>query len=175
MKEIVFISAVCGVGKSTTLDYIKQNNLIHGCDIFDIDDLINIHEYENEKPTTVYSAAVEKAVSQSTNKNIIIGSCANPVEMKQVNIPNSAKSIEMILIYCSNEELIKRLKARDENRNCGSDEFINGQIEYQKYMLDHSDLFKLKIDNTNIDVSEVSNRIVDYIRNREEKENEFDR
>ena len=46
----------------------------------------------------------------------------------------------MILLYCFKEELIKRLKARDEIRNCSSDEFIKGQVNYQNYMLKHLDL-----------------------------------
>ena len=167
MKKIIFISAVCGVGKSTTIEYMNNNKLLNNYDIFDIDDIINYHEYKNEPPVIFYEAAIRNALVKSKNKNIILGSCVNPVEIKQVKVPDSIDSIEMILLYCSEEELTIRLKERDINRNCSSDEFINGQIEYQKYMIDHSGLFQLKIDNTNINVKDVSKQIVDYIKNRE--------
>ena len=70
----------------------------------------------------------------------------------------------MILLYCSTEELERRLKARDESRNCGSDEFIKGQVEYQNYMLAHSNLFQLIIDNTNFSIEEVANQIAEFIK-----------
>ncbi len=33
MTKVVFISAVCGVGKSTTCEYMKNNNLLEDYDI----------------------------------------------------------------------------------------------------------------------------------------------
>lgn len=164
MKKIIFISAVCGVGKSTTCDYIRNNNLLEGYDIFDIDDLENINNYNENTYNIFYENAIKNAVLKSKSENIIIGSCINPVEIEQVNILGNVESIEMILIYCSNKELKRRLNERDTSRNCGSDEFINGQIEYQNYMLNHLHLFQLQIDNTSIDAEEVSNQIINYIK-----------
>ena len=46
MKKIVFISAVSGVGKSTVCEYIKNNELLKEYEVFDIDDLENVHEYK---------------------------------------------------------------------------------------------------------------------------------
>lgn len=165
MKKIIFISAVCGVGKSTTCEYIKNNNLLENYAIFDVDDLVNCHEYTEGK--LLYEDAIKRAVLKSDNKNIILGSCVNPVEIKQINIPSDIETMKMVLLYCSNEELEKRLKERDASRNCSSDEFINGQIEYQNYMIDHLDLFQLSIDNTNIDVKDVATQIVNYIKENE--------
>lgn len=169
MKKIIFISAVCGVGKSTTCEYIRDNNLLESYAIFDVDDLVNVHEYN--QPSLLYEDAIKSAVLKSDNKNIILCSCVNPVEIKQISMPSDIESIIMILLYCSNKELEQRLKARDASRNCSSDEFIKGQIEYQNYMLNHSDLFKLSIDNTNIDVKDVSTKIVNYINENERTNN----
>ena len=161
MKKIIFISAVCGVGKSTICEYIKSNNLLKDYELFDADNLLNIHDYDQNK--LFYEDTIKKAILNSGDKNIILGSCINPVEIEHINMPSNIDSKEMILLYCSDEELKRRLKARDESRNCSSDEFINGQVDYQKYMLDHLNLFQLSIDNTNISVEETASLIIKYI------------
>ena len=162
MKKVIFLSSVCGVGKSTTCDYIRDNNLLEDYAIFDADDLLNVHDYDQSN--LFYEDAIKVASLKSGDKNIIIGSCVNPVEIEQINIPSDIESKKMILLYCSTEELERRLKARDENRNCGSDEFIKGQVEYQNYMLAHSNLFQLIIDNTNFSIEEVANQIAEFIK-----------
>ena len=163
MKKIIFISSVCGVGKTSTCDYIKSNNLLDNYAIFDADDLLNIHDYNDN--ILFYEDNVKVAVEKSDNKNIVLGSCINPVEIKKIRMPSNVETYKMILIYCSNEELEKRLKLRDKSRNCSSDEFIKGQIEYQNYMLNHKDLFNMCIDNTDISTKETSKKIIDYINN----------
>ena len=168
MEKIVFISAVCGVGKSTTCNYIKDNNLLVDYDIFDIDDLANINDYDTKDYNQFYEDAINNAFIKSKKQNIIIGSCINPIDIKNIPLPNEIESLEMILVYCSDEELENRLKARDENRNCGSNEFIKKQSEYQKYLIEHSNLFQLSIDNTNITVEEVASQIVNHL-NRNNK------
>lgn len=37
MKKIIFISAVCGGGKSTVCDYIKNNNLLEDYEVFNVE------------------------------------------------------------------------------------------------------------------------------------------
>jgi len=161
--KLVFLSAVCGVGKSTACDYIKNNNLLDEYAIFDIDDLENINDYNNHTYNVFYENAIKNAIVQSNNKNIIIGSCINPNDIQKLNIPKSINSIELILLTCSSDELEKRLRARDESRNCGSDEFIKGQIDYQNYMLNHLNLYKLHLDNTNCEAKDIAKQIVDYL------------
>ena len=162
MKKVIFLSSVCGVGKSITCDYIRDNNLLEDYAIFDADDLLNVHDYDQNN--LFYEDTIKVASLKSGDKNIIIGSCVNPVEIEQINIPSDIESKKMILLYCSTEELERRLKARDESRNCGSDEFIKEQVEYQNYMLDHSNLFQLIIDNTNFSIEEVANQIAEFIK-----------
>ena len=57
-------------------------------------------------------------------------------------MPNEIESYINILITCSDDELRKRLKARDESRQCGSDEYIDGQINYQNFLLKNIKLFQ---------------------------------
>ena len=163
--RLIFISAVSGVGKTTTCDYIKNNHLLEDYDVFDIDDLENVNNYDNDTYNIFYENAIKKAVDKASNKNIIIGSCINPTDIEKINVLKSIESVEMILITCSNSELEKRLRSRDKNRNCSSDDFIKGQIDYQNYMLKHLELYKLHLDNTNKSVKSISNEIMDYLQN----------
>ena len=84
-------------------------------------------------------------------------------------MPNEIDSYINILITCSNEALKKRLKARDESRQCSSDEYIEGQINYQNYLLRNLrniGLYQMHVDNTEDVVGNVSRKIVDFIKQR---------
>ena len=162
--KIIFISAVSGVGKTTTCEYIDKNNLLDDYIIFDIDDLENINDYSETDYNLFYENSINKSIQKSKGKNIILGSCINPTDFENINFPEEVDLCINILITCSNEELEKRLKIRDKNRNCSSDAYINDQIKYQDYLLKDLDLYQLHIDNTNISVSDVANQIVEYIK-----------
>ena len=169
MKEVIFmnlffISAVSGVGKSVTCDYIKNNNLLKDYVIFDIDELENINEYNSDTYNLFYENAIKNAISKSNNKNIIIGSCINPTDIERLTIPREIEKVDMILITCSNEEIERRLNARDKSRNCSGDEFIKGQIDYQNYMLKHLSMYQFHIDNSNCSIESIANQIVNYIK-----------
>ena len=167
MKKLLFLSAVSGVGKSTTCEYIRNNNLLEDYAIFDIDDLENINNYNENTYNLFYENAIKKAIIKSKYKNIIIGSCINPNDILKINIPREIESYKNILITCSDEELKKRLQARAKSRNCSSDDYIQGQIEYQNYILKHLDLYSLHLDNTNCSVEVISNQIVSFLKDKE--------
>ena len=166
MIKLVFISGVSGVGKSTICEYIKQNNLLKNYKIFDIDDLENINDYDESTYNIFYENAIKKAITLSENKSIVIGTCINPTDLEKIIIPKEIESYTNILVTCSNSELESRLKARDINRNCSSNEFIKGQIDYQNYLLNHIDLYQFQIDNKSDNIESVSNKIVNYIEQR---------
>lgn len=163
MKKIIFISGVSGVGKSTICEYLKQKNILKNYEIFDIDDLENINNYEESTYNVFYENAIKNAITLSQDKNIIIGTCINPTDLEKISIPEEIESYSNILITCSNELLNKRLKERDESRQCSSDEFIKEQIDYQDYLLNYIELYQLYIDNTNDNIENISNKIIDYI------------
>lgn len=164
MRKIIFVSAVSGCGKSVTCQYIKDNNLLEDYVIYDIDDLENINNYSSNTYNLFYENAIKNAIIKSNGRNIIIGSCINLSDLKKINMPKEVYLFENILITCSNDELRKRLKARVKSRNCSSDDYINNQIEYQKYLLKDLALYQLHIDNTNLSISDVANQIVNYIK-----------
>lgn len=163
MKIVVFISAVSGVGKSSTCKFIKDSNMLNDYEVYDIDDLENINDYNEKTYGLFYENAIKKAIQKSGDKNIIIGSCINPGDIKRINQLETNEVI-MILLTCSNEELTKRLKSRDKQRNNSSDEFINSQIEYQNYLIKHESEYQFHIDNTNKDVETIGEEIIYFIK-----------
>lgn len=65
---------------------------------------------------------------------------------------------------CSDEEITKRLKARPEERMCGSDEFIAGQIQYNNWFKNNAGKFQFYIDNTEKTVAETAAEIAGFIK-----------
>ena len=163
-KKIIFISGVCGVGKSAICNYINNNKLLNNYVVFDIDDLDNINNYNKDEGNLFYENSIKKALNKSEDKNIIIGSCINTNDYEKINFSKEIESYTSILITCSNEELTKRLKVRDKSRNCSSDEFMEEQMEYQEYLFSNLDLFNLHLDNTNTSIEDIANKIVEYIK-----------
>lgn len=45
-----------------------------------------------------------------------MASSINPPDIDRINLPKEIESIHMIVITCSNDELYKRLKARNPKR-----------------------------------------------------------
>ena len=163
MKTIVFVSGVSGVGKTSICNYIKNNILLKEYTVFDIDDLENVNNYNDNTYALFYENAIKKAVQKSGDKNIIIGSCINPHDINNINLLNNLE-VKMILITCSNEELTRRLKSRDIERNCSSDEFINSQIEYQNYLIEYKNDYQLHIDNTNKTIDSIGSEIEKFLK-----------
>ena len=111
LKKLIFISAASGVGKSTACEYITNNNLLQDYAIFDIDDLENINEYNENTYNSFYENAIKKAIILSKDKNIVIGYCINPIDIEKINMPNEIDSYINILITCYNESLKKKIES----------------------------------------------------------------
>ena len=126
----------------------------------------NINDYDESTYNNFYENAIKKAITLSKDKNIVIGSCINPNDIEKLNMPNEIGSYINILITCSNDELKNRLKARDKNRQCSSDEYIKGQIDYQNYLLKNIGLYQMHVDNTEDVVENVKRKIVDFVKLR---------
>lgn len=110
MKKIVFLCGISGVGKITIYEYIKNNNLLKDYYCIDIDELENINNYTHETYLLFYENAIKKAIKNSNDKNIFMVSCINPTDIKKINIPSQITSIDMLLLTCTKEQIIKRLK-----------------------------------------------------------------
>ena len=62
---------------------------------------------------------------------LLVSAGMNPINFyEKVELSSEITDTHFIAMICSDEEIRKRLKARPAERNCGSDEFIQSQIEY---------------------------------------------
>lgn len=157
---IVFVSGVCGCGKSSIYEYIKDNNLLDDYDLFDMDELENINDYSEDNYNLFYKNCIDKAISKSKKNNIMLFSCINHNDINDLGLDNTRS----ILITCSNDEIFKRLKNRDKKRNCSDDSFINEQIKYQDWFISNSEYYDGIFDNTSVSLKDVSNDIVEYTK-----------
>lgn len=170
MKRLVVLSAACGVGKSTIKDSLNESNILDNYVCIDTDEVgINWWDYAG----TVNEArfcddCLSEAVRMSNDKNLLFVTCMNPYDFYGVvNIPQSITSTFFIGMTCSDEEITRRLKARPEERMCGSDEFIAGQIQYNNWFKKNVGKFQFYIDNTDKTVNETAAEIATFVKSIE--------
>ena len=68
-------------------------------------------------------------------------------------------------MFCSDEEVRRRLLARPPERMCGDEGFIRSQIEYNQWIRNHPHEYAFHMDNTPYTVEETARIIADFIRN----------
>ena len=158
MKKIVFITGVCGVGKTSIYENIKNSDLKHTYNIFDIDMLENVNDYKDNYDE-FYKSAVDKAIDKSKDKDIILFSCINHNDISNLKLEDCITRI--VLITCDSEELKKRLK--DRNNDCSSDEFINEQIKYQEWFINNLDYYDSDYNNTDGNIDDICDKIIDFL------------
>lgn len=167
MKKLIILSAACGVGKSTVKDALNESNLLKDYACIDTDEVgINWWDYAGTENESKYSEdCLAKAVQLSGDKNLLFVTCMNPIDFYgKIRIPREITASFFIGMICSDEEITKRLKARPEERMCGSDEFIAGQIAYSSWFRKNAGIFQFFIDNTNQTVSETAAEIAAFIK-----------
>lgn len=80
-------------------------------------------------------------------------------------MPDEISDTHFIAMICSNEEIRKRLKASSAERNCGSEEFIQSQIDYSAWFKKNRGKFQKFIDNTGQAQEETAEIIAEYVKN----------
>lgn len=168
MKKImVCLCAACGAGKSTLLDYMRDNNMSDDFCFVDTDETgLNWWDYaDTENPDRYTEDSIKHASEMSGDKNLFFGSCMNPQTLfEKITLPDEIGAVFAIALTTSPEEITKRLKARDPERMCGSDEFIAEQISYNAWFLRNANKFQLHIDNRDKSVSQTAEEITSFLR-----------
>lgn len=166
MKKLVVLSAACGVGKSTIKEALNESSLLDNYSCIDTDEVgINWWDYAGTEHETKFSDdCLAEAVRMSADKNLLFATCMNPYDFYgAVHIPENITSTFFIGLTCSDEEITRRLKARPEERVCGSDEFIAGQIQYNNWYKKNAGKFQFYIDNTDKTVKQTVAEIAAFI------------
>ena len=167
MKKLVVLSAACGVGKSTIKEMLNKNNMLDNYSCIDSDEVgINWWDYSGTENESRFSDdCLTEAVRMSDNKNLFFVTCMNPYDFYgAVTIPQNITSTFFIGMSCSDEEITRRLKARPEERICGSDTFIAGQIQYNNWFRKNAGKFQFHIDNTDRTVQETAAEIAAFVK-----------
>lgn len=167
MKKLIVISAPCGVGKSTVIDALNEQQILEEYVCLDSDELgLNWWDYAGTEQEERFSDdCLKEAVKKSGNKNILLGSCLNPFDYySKVVIPEEVEATYFIGMVCSDEEIRRRLKARPAERMCGSDDFIEGQIHYSEWYKANKGKFQLFLDNTNREIYETAVMIAEFVK-----------
>lgn len=166
MKKLIVLCSACGVGKSTIIEELLKNNNLKNYICTEADKLgINCWDYvNNDNERNFYEDCLIKVVKISGNKNILFAACMNPLDyFSKVKTPKEVNQTYFIALTCSNEEIKKRLLARPEERMCGSEEFIQSQIEYNNWFKNNLGKFQFHLDNSCKSVKETVQEIVSFI------------
>ena len=168
MKHLIILCAPCGTGKSTLNEIFTTQRLLPDYATLDSDDInISWFDYKGtEREDQYYTDNLKRAVELSCEKNLLLVSAGmNPINFfEKVDLPDGITDTHFIAMICSDEEIRKRLKARPAERNCGSDEFIQSQIEYSAWFKKNHGKFQKFIDNTGQTPEETAGIIAEYVR-----------
>lgn len=77
---------------------------------------MNWWDYANtENPDKYNEDAIKIAVERENDRDIVFASCLNPFTLfEKINLPSKIEKTYCISLTCSNEEIIRRLKERDQ-------------------------------------------------------------
>lgn len=162
---LVVLCAASGVGKTTIKDELKKNNLLEGFACLDTDQVgICWWDYKGtEREDKFNDDCLKEAVRQAEGKNLLFSACMNPLDYySKVSIPTEITSTYFIAMTCSDEEIVRRLRARPAECMCGSDDFIREQINYNNWFKENKGKFQLYIDNTELSIQETAKTVLDF-------------
>ena len=163
---LFMITATCGAGKSTIKDELAErlNPARYAC--VDSDEVgLNWWDYAGTERESKYKDdTLAKAAQMADGKDMIFVSCINPQDyMASQEIPECIESTDFIVLSPTDEEIIRRLKARPAERGFTSDEKIEPHVGFNRWFRKNKGQFNLFIDNTDQSVDETAKMIEKFI------------
>ncbi|WP_051204972.1 AAA family ATPase [Butyrivibrio sp. VCD2006] len=167
--KLYIITGACGSGKSTMKDALEASldRSIFAC--VDSDEVgLNWWDYAGTDHESQYKDdTLAKAVEMAEGKDLVFVSCINPQDyIASHKIPECVESTDFIVLCPSDEEIIRRLKARPAERGFTSDEKIAPHVGFNQWFRKNKGKFPMFIDNTNMDVTETSKQIAGFVASR---------
>ena len=165
--KLYLITGACGAGKSTIKDALEASLDPAEYACIDCDETgFNWWDYAGtDHESRYHDDSLAEAVKRAGARDLVFVSCMNPQDYfsKHV-IPENVDSTVFIVLCPTDEEIIRRLRARPAERGFISDEIIAPHVEYNKWFRRKRGKFPLFIDNTNQSVTETAERIARFIR-----------
>lgn len=164
--KLYIITGCCGSGKSTMKDALGEllDKEKYAC--IDSDEVgLNWWDYKGTDHESKYKDdTLAKAVEMAGGKDLVFVSCINPQDyMTTQVIPECIETTNFIVLCPTDEEIVKRLKARPAERGFTSDEIIAPHVEFNRWFRRNKGKFSMFIDNTEQTVEETAKLIERYI------------
>jgi adenylate kinase len=163
---LFIITGACGSGKSTMKDAMAQrlDPAKYAC--IDSDEVgLNWWDYAGTDHESKYKDdTLARAVEMAEGKDMVFVSCISPQDyIATQTIPESVESTVFIVLCPSDEEIIRRLKARPAERGFTSDEKIEPHVGFNRWFRKNRGKFPLFIDNTEQSETETAELIESFI------------
>ena len=164
--KLYIITGCCGSGKSTMKDALGEllDKEKYAC--IDSDEVgLNWWDYKGTDHESKYKDdTLAKAVEMAGGKDLVFVSCINPQDYMSIQvIPKCIETTNFIVLCPTDEEIVKRLKARPAERGFTSDEIIAPHVEFNRWFRRNKGKFSLFIDNTEQTVEETAKLIEKFI------------
>ncbi len=166
-KHLVILSAACGVGKTTIQNTLRRLELLPDFACLGSDEMgFNWWDYAGTPNEADYTKdCLAEAVARSGDLPLLFCACISPPDFRQLH-PSFPfiTSVRHIGMFCSDDEVRRRLLARPPERMCSDESFILSQIEYNRWIREHPNEYAFHIDNTPYTEEETARIIADFIR-----------
>ena len=160
------ITGACGSGKSTMKDALAERLDPSKYACVDCDEVgLNWWDYAGTDHESKYKDdTIARAVQMADGKDLVFVSCINPQDFfASVEIPECIESTEFIVLNPSDEEIVRRLRARPAERGFTSDEKIEPHVGFNRWFRKNRGKFPMVIDNTDQPEEETAKLIEAYI------------
>ncbi len=166
-KRLFILSAACGVGKTTIQNALCQLNLLPEYACLGSDEMgINWWDYAGTPREADYTRdCLSVALDRAGNRPLVFCACVAPPDFRKLRpfFPHIT-SVRHIGMFCSDDEVRRRLLARPPERMCSDESFILSQIDYNRWIRKHPNEYAFHIDNTPYTKEETARIIADFIR-----------
>jgi hypothetical protein len=122
---------------------------------------LNWWDYKGTERESKYKDdTMAKAVEMAGGKDLVFVSCINPQDyIASQEIPECVESTDFIVLCSADEEIVKRLKARPEERGFTSYDKIEPHVGFNRWFRKNKGKFSMFIDNTDKSVEETAKMI----------------
>ena len=163
-RQLILLSAACGVGKSTVKNALNELNLLPDFVCIDSDEVrLNWWTYKGTPREKDYTKdCLARAFELAGDRDLLFGTCNDPISFfERVPLPSDVTA-RYVGMTCSDAEIRRRLLARPPERMCGEESFILSQIDYNGWIRDHAHLYDFFLDNTSQTVSETAKLVAAF-------------
>ena len=163
---LILLSAACGVGKSTVKNALNELHLLPDFACIDSDEVrLNWWTYKGTPREEDYTKdCLARAFELAGDKHLLFGTCNDPLSFShRVPLPDDV-TFRYVGMVCSDDEVRRRLLARPPERMCSDEDFILSQIDYNRWIRDHKDLYALHFDNTDMTVEDAAHKVAVFAK-----------